>query len=336
VVFGHKSLALDRLDAPALSWDTGTSSLSDTQRLMPGATLLGYNRGRTTNFGLGRFLQADPNASGLALQSSILFHGVATSAFEATVSVQTRLGDGLNLFGYLRHNPVLNRDPSGLLVGLILPGPEDIVMAGFQALRGGLEEMIGQYGANMESDLDWALDWSQGDDWHSRKDNSWVEESFSRGFRKGLIDSLDPTGGLLSDYLNDDDYAMAGSRGYRPARMFSNLADKAKYLAKRAHHWIPQILGGAKRGKGVTGDLEHWQHSQFHTWLDQALVANKFPRLNGGLREWNKAFKSGPNRQRDLRRVLYDTTKRLETELRAPGAAQALLKQIREQRWLRD
>ena len=114
ITHGHKGLAIDRLDAPALSWDTATSSLSDTPRLMPGAKLLGYNRGRTTNFALGRFMQADPNASGLALQSSILFHGVATSAFEATVKVQTRLGDGLNLFGYLGSNPLTRDDPMGL------------------------------------------------------------------------------------------------------------------------------------------------------------------------------------------------------------------------------
>jgi hypothetical protein len=114
ITHGHKGLAIDRLDAPALSWDTATSSLSDTPRLMPGAKLLGYNRGRTTSFALGRFMQADPNASGLALQSSILFHGVATSTFEATVSVQTRLGDGLNLFGYLGSNPLTRYDPMGL------------------------------------------------------------------------------------------------------------------------------------------------------------------------------------------------------------------------------
>jgi N12 class adenine-specific DNA methylase len=49
VVFGHKSLVADRLDAPALSWDTAASSISENRRLMPGARLIAYARGRTTD-----------------------------------------------------------------------------------------------------------------------------------------------------------------------------------------------------------------------------------------------------------------------------------------------
>jgi hypothetical protein len=63
-------------------------------------------------------------------------------------------------------------------------------MVVLRGLRGGLENMLEAYAANMEDDLDWAADWSQPDDWHSRLDNSWVSETFHEGMVEGIREAF--------------------------------------------------------------------------------------------------------------------------------------------------
>jgi len=65
---GHKGLFAERLDG-GVAWLTGSPTLGDLDRgrLEPPATLVYHNRNRTLSPTLGRFLQSDPNASGLGL-----------------------------------------------------------------------------------------------------------------------------------------------------------------------------------------------------------------------------------------------------------------------------
>jgi hypothetical protein len=89
---------------------------------MPGATLLAYARNRTYSPGLGRWLQQDPNASGQGVIGSLRFHGDALTAFGIFLDVQTRVGNGLNLFNFVGNNPIGRADPLGLFFGDMLSG----------------------------------------------------------------------------------------------------------------------------------------------------------------------------------------------------------------------
>ncbi|MBX3389126.1 MAG: hypothetical protein KF691_06680 [Phycisphaeraceae bacterium] len=88
MVFGHKTLAIDRLDAPALSWDNGVGSIFETRRLVPGAKLIAYARNRTFDIDTGRWLQQDPNASGVTLLSGTAYHGAVADAMAGEYSVR--------------------------------------------------------------------------------------------------------------------------------------------------------------------------------------------------------------------------------------------------------
>jgi len=46
--------------------------------------------------------------------------------------------------------------------------------------------MTAEYAANMEDDLDWAMDWSRSDSEYSRNDNRWVTDAISRGLRNAF------------------------------------------------------------------------------------------------------------------------------------------------------
>ncbi|MBY0111959.1 MAG: AHH domain-containing protein [Phycisphaerales bacterium] len=204
VVFGHKSLVIDRLDAPALSWDTGTSSLSDTQRLIPGATLLAYARNRTYSPGLGRWLQQDPNDSGSPVSGRHLLHAAKIDEYFVSVSLIGRTTDGLSLAASYRSNPIMVSDSLGLFglpavgvgvgigVGLLVPGPSDFI-------TGMLESLTTEYAARQEWDVEWAMDWRMSDDSHSRMDSTWVGmalgwgiyNSFEIGFGEYTTNPID-------------------------------------------------------------------------------------------------------------------------------------------------
>jgi YD repeat-containing protein len=107
---GHKGLFFDRLD-----WGiVDPLTLEETPRLEPGATLLGYNRNRTLHVGWGRFLQRDPNATGLPVQSDLGYHGEALSGVVQAFNLGIHYGDGANVYEYIRSDPLGGGDPTGL------------------------------------------------------------------------------------------------------------------------------------------------------------------------------------------------------------------------------
>ncbi|MBX3409685.1 MAG: hypothetical protein KF859_07340 [Phycisphaeraceae bacterium] len=120
----------------------------------------------------GRFLQADPNASGQPLlYNARWFHGAAPSVAVIGFDMEERYRDGVNLYQYLASNPVNNSDPLGLF---IMPGPGDFI-------TGMLESLVSEYAARQDFDVDWAMNSEMGDDWHSRLDSSWVTHALGQG-----------------------------------------------------------------------------------------------------------------------------------------------------------
>ncbi len=62
---------------------------------------------------LGRFMQADPNGTGLVLTSGLSYHG-SNPTVTVSMAYELQYGDGMNFYEYLRSNPPNRTDPSGL------------------------------------------------------------------------------------------------------------------------------------------------------------------------------------------------------------------------------
>jgi len=110
-------------------------------------------------------------------------------------------------------------DPLGLMF-TPADAAAEAIMFGVRGLRGGLEGMLNQYAANMEADLDWAMDWSAPDDAYSRLRNDWVATTFHDGMTRGFREAFDDlTYGAFADGDDDDSGPTIAGR----ARPFRNL-----------------------------------------------------------------------------------------------------------------
>jgi hypothetical protein len=251
---GHKGLFVERLDAAAVQLPT----FQDTPRLWPGAVLAAHARNRTLLTHLGRWGQMDPNATGAMTMHAWSRHGRSWMLKPGIFDLRDHFTDGTNVYGYLKGSPVQMGDPLGLWVS-------NVFMAGFGALRGGVEAMVGRYAWHMESDSDWATDFSQGDDWHSRLDSSWVGESFRAGMMSGLLDELDPTGGFIVDYAEDDGLVLAGRKPLRKLPgmpRIGELAGFAKTWQKHGSEQAEELIRQARSGRsGPQG----WFTNKVHT-----------------------------------------------------------------------
>ncbi len=191
--------------APTLgqSWDTrilvGPLAVGgDAYDLPTGKPkLIGHMRNREYLPHLMRFAQRDPNATGQLVMAAVVHGGRAMGSSPSAMELMQLYGDGPCLYGYLAGKPRGNSDPTGLF----FPSPTDLVgsaiMVGFRGLRGGLEGLTQQYAANMEDDIDWAMDWSRKDNEHSRLSDKWVGDSFMDGMYGGLEDGIND---VLSDF----------------------------------------------------------------------------------------------------------------------------------------
>ncbi len=165
---GHKGLFFDRLD-----WGiVDPLTLAETPRLEPGATLLGYNRNRTLHVGWGRFLQRDPNATGLPVQAGLAFHG---DGFDTTVQgfdLAAHYGDGANVYEYIGSDPLGGGDPTGLMEFSLGGQMATMAINSWDSASGTLETaqlglqsgfsllaMVEEYQWNTTLDADWASDW---------------------------------------------------------------------------------------------------------------------------------------------------------------------------------
>ncbi|MFN7375575.1 MAG: hypothetical protein ACK54T_05220 [bacterium] len=104
---GHKGLFAERLDGGVATLG-GTPSLGDLDRgrLEPPATIVYHNRNRTLSPTLGRFLQSDPNASGVGLVSSVPHSGTRVLVDVIIADLGQMAGDGVNLYQYCQGDPV--------------------------------------------------------------------------------------------------------------------------------------------------------------------------------------------------------------------------------------
>ncbi|MBX3359544.1 MAG: hypothetical protein KF745_14080 [Phycisphaeraceae bacterium] len=245
---GHKALFFDRLDVGVADGDG-----SENARLEPYAHLVVHMRNRVYSPSLGRFFQRDPNATAAVLIEASVYHGRGLGAIAAAFSMEEMYGDGGSLYQYLRSNPGVHSDSLGLLVGY-----DDAVMWFVGGMRGGMEEMLGQYADNMSADVEWAADWEMGDDWHTRGDNQWVKLSFAMGFYRGMMqqvresffmDEIEAAG----DWLMSSRYSRGGSAAKRALKM----ASTARELGNAVIHETYEIAKAARRAGGVEAHSHH-------------------------------------------------------------------------------
>jgi len=190
---GHKGLFVDRLDGAVTGEGMPGAGGGEAPRLGPFAETYAHVRHRVYFSALGRWGQADPNASGVSIQEDSSFHGVLFMPGVMEVDLGERYGDGSNLYQYLASQPWTRNDPTGLFsyldtmvtVGLqaaaiAIPGPSDMI-------RGALSRLVDTYSGYLEDDADWASEWGWSDDWHSRGSNVWVAAALGQG----LYDSFE-------------------------------------------------------------------------------------------------------------------------------------------------
>jgi hypothetical protein len=107
---GHKGLFCERLDL-------GVGLTGElTPRLVPGAMDLYHVRNRAYLPSLGRWMQMDPNGTGIALALHRISPKDSVHAFVEEFDIQALTGDGLHLLQYLQSNPWRRLDPMGLAV----------------------------------------------------------------------------------------------------------------------------------------------------------------------------------------------------------------------------
>ncbi|MHC4445532.1 MAG: RHS repeat-associated core domain-containing protein [Planctomycetota bacterium] len=110
-VVGHQGLFFYRLNF-------GQSSLH------PDTTGLYYNRNRWYNPQLGRFMQRDPNETGIIL-SALIMNGKSSVSLLGAFDPESHFGNGMNLYQYCLGNSITNIDPMGLMTGRV----EELVVA---------------------------------------------------------------------------------------------------------------------------------------------------------------------------------------------------------------
>lgn len=245
---------------------------------------------------LGRFMQADPNASGMQLVERVN-HGRSVLPSVAEFDLESAMLDGPNLYAYARGNPFLRSDAMGLQsddddregdgigIGDIVPfiptsaavdavafvAKVSIVAVG--TVRGGLEGLTGAYAANLELDIDWAMDWSQGDDNHSRLSNEWIAESFAEGLGNGYEQASEFVGGDPLDFGLGNPLLGGLSKGVR------SVTKSGQQLMGQVHHAVSAKINRAlEKNPGTKGRINRndkkWltraatqaDHISYQTW----------------------------------------------------------------------
>lgn len=137
---GHQGLFFERYDA-----DFGDQTLAGS------ANGLYYNRNRFYHPVLGRFTTRDPNESGMPILAALATNGEAIEVAFGGFNGQSLYGDGLNLYAFVKSNPINDNDPAGLfsLLGMTATQQLQMDMNGQTADMGigilqAMEGLIGQ------------------------------------------------------------------------------------------------------------------------------------------------------------------------------------------------
>jgi len=137
VHLGHKGLFVENLDSleftalepdlqPRLAAQRPLLYHVRNRSMLAGEPVDEEGNARVWAGGLGRFLQPDPNATGVGVQSSVAFHGRGDLSILFDVGLTAWTNDGLHAVGYLRCSPMMHGDPLGLsLIDPLVTGGDD-------------------------------------------------------------------------------------------------------------------------------------------------------------------------------------------------------------------
>ncbi|MFN7375246.1 MAG: hypothetical protein ACK5VC_06620 [bacterium] len=250
---GHKGLFAERLDG-GVAWLTGTPTLGDLDRgrLEPPATIVYHNRIRTLSPTLGRFLQSDPNASGVGLVSSVSMHGRSTLLSSPGVDLGSMTGDGGNLYQYTQSNPMSRSDPTGLFSGFdaYMEYNEGVAEHG-NDLSTYATDLLEGYAENQEELAEAALDWNTSDRDFSMLLGVDVGPEDPRTRRGGGNEppgSRFATGGMFAA-IGLESALASGGDGPAVANSIINRAAKVARRAAKASGWFSRWI--AKGPKNV-------------------------------------------------------------------------------------
>ncbi len=107
----------------------------------------------------GRFMQADPNATGMVLVRVVAFHGIKPAVTTDSFRLESRFADGENLYAYLAGSPWRQSDPMGLYMW---GGPTDTLFTGGAAFALTHLLLEGHRFITGEA-AEWASDWDRDD-----------------------------------------------------------------------------------------------------------------------------------------------------------------------------
>lgn len=127
----------------------------------------------------GRFGQGDPNGTAALSLGASAMHGSVAFSSLADPSTTALFADGANRHAAYRLSPLSGTDPTGLFFSLsnlmvqgMAAGIEEAIggYTGWAGQRAGgrLGSMLDNYSVDLLFDVEWAGDWSMGDDWGSR------------------------------------------------------------------------------------------------------------------------------------------------------------------------
>ncbi len=329
---GHKGLFVDRLDVGISELSGGMAATAKTfgepPRIVPLAFNLAQNRNRVLHTGWGRYLQQDPNASGMAVISDTLMSGQRYMGMASPFYLDRLFGAGANLYQYVDSTPMTRDDPLGLFPG------EYAINLGIGLAEMG-SELIGIYSDNLSNDVDWATDWSQPDDAHSRLDNSWVSEVMNRNVNRMANDQLGLLGMFMPDGGGDDagegdETVMAGRYpGTSMAKRVLKIGRKAARTALHLHHSLPRYIAKAmgKNSKILIHVPDHL-HYKYHSAVDNAIRAVGAPgkhKRTEALHRWINEYPDlAQARAASLVKSLRKATAQFSRDHKLSGLSEAL------------
>jgi hypothetical protein len=270
---------------------------ADTPRLTPFAHHIYHNRNRSYHPTLGRFLQADPNASGLVVHGHVMMHGAQPHAGVSRLGLEERHRDGANLYQYVRSSPWMNSDPLGLFVGNAGLGYLDM-----GATVGALAfDLVSVYAANQESDADWANDWELSDEFHTRSDASWIADIYSMHDIDSAVESANPFSNPFADRV-------ARFRGrYLPDSL--KLVNKMRKGWQGHHAFYRMITRWKTDSKELLIALPESLHKKMHQEVDEGIrkILQDAPSMWSRSDKWKKFMAVEGNLKRYIDAMIQAT-----------------------------
>ncbi len=263
---GHHGLFFEKLNTAGV---VGSS----TEFVSAASEGVYYNRNRWYDPGTGRFIEQDPNATGVGLLG-LASRGGMLSAGVSALNVESMYGDGANLFEYLGSNSIGKTDPGGLFLDLF--GPTSTlevetdemqrVMDAGRTIQGVVNNVFVGFAATQSLDADWATDWSRPDSDFSGSAATGSRREATEGTEgDGLACAVDILSGL---------------------KRTIQIGGKAVGRGGNWHHVIPKYLGKIIGNSGLLVKLPVKFHKKYHAALDRVLRGMDIPHMRAPLEKW--------------------------------------------------